>query len=130
MPLEERIRLHNTDPKQRIGTVERGELLRRGLAWIDAAGVLHPEQPDFHDFPEIFPMVESTPTVRAALLAANEAAREVGRLLVLLEQAQAKAAETHAAAKVAAAAEWSRINAAPHDAEHNSRVREYFDRPR
>jgi hypothetical protein len=112
----------------RTSLAERERLLRLGLAWIDAEGQIHEGQPDFGDHPEIFSAVADAPLVRRALDAANQAARKVDDLLRELAEAEAAASRTHAQAKVAAAAEWSRRNAAPHDRAHDQRVAEYFAR--
>lgn len=113
---------------RRLARGEQDMLLREGLAWIDKDGRWHLGQPDTDAIAEAFDQHASAPPVHRALQATNEAAREVGRLLGELEAAQAKAAETHHQAIVAAIAEWSRANDAPHAEAHDKRVRDYFDR--
>jgi hypothetical protein len=112
----------------RTSLAERERLLRLGLVWIDAEGQLHEGQPNAETFAEIFSVVTDAPLVRRALAAANEAARKAGDLRAALTEAEAAYLLAHEQAKIAAAAEWSRSNAAPHDRAHDQRVAEYFAR--
>lgn len=107
---------------------ERDRRLREGCAWADVDGVWHDGQPDADTVAAALAEHCQRRPVHAALVEANDAAREIAEALEVLQAAEARYAAAHKRAHVEAVAAMTRANLAPHDAAHGERVRKYFEK--